>query len=173
MFNRLISWLLPVVPKRAVGRVARRYISGPDSASAIALSSHLAAQGFRTTIDLLGEDTTTWEQAEQALEAYLSLMRGMVEAGVERNVSLKLTGLGLRLDPERAFVALGQILAAAETNDFFVRLDMEDATLTDATLALYARAREQWPRVGTVLQARLHRTEDDARRLGVDVQRRP
>lgn len=165
MFNQLVSWLLPAVPRAAVQRVASRYISGETPESAIALSAALGAQGFHTTLDMLGEDTATMRQALRATDGYLALMEDMRRAGVERNVSLKLTQLGLRLDAERAFASLGRILALAVEQDFFVRIDMEDASLTDRTLALHGRALQGGARVGTVLQARLHRTVRDARAL--------
>ncbi|MFH2007712.1 MAG: proline dehydrogenase family protein [bacterium] len=165
MLSRLLSWMLPAVPRRAVQRVASRYISGDTAESAIALSAALAAQGFVTTIDVLGEDTTTLEQARAAATEYVELMEAMARAGVERNVSLKLSQLGLRVDGSRAFDELRRVLDGAAGHDFFVRIDMEDSSVTDQTLELYRRAREHWPRVGTVLQSRLRRTVDDARQL--------
>lgn len=172
MFSSLVTRLLPVVPQGIVRRVAGRYIAGETTESAIALAAALARDGFVTTIDVLGEDIVAPEQATATADAYVALMRQMHEADVERNVSLKLTQLGLRLDEGRAFAELERILAVAELLDFFVRIDMEDSSVTDVTLELHERARRRWPRVGAVLQARLRRTVDDARRLaatGADI----
>jgi proline dehydrogenase len=172
MLNESIAKLVPHLPKRLIGRVARRYIAGETEASAVALAVQLESLGFLATIDILGEDTTTMERALTASSAYLSLMTSMSEAGIDRNVSLKLTQLGLRQDPEQAFSTLSRILEKAREENFFVRLDMEDSSVTDLTLDFQRRAREIWPRVGVVLQARLRRTLRDAERLsaeGVDV----
>ena len=172
MFGSLVTRLLPVVPQGIVRRVAGRYIAGETPDSAIALAAALAREGFVTTIDVLGEDIVEPAQATATADAYVALMRQMHAAGVERNVSLKLTQLGLRLDEGRAFAELERILAVAELLDSFVRIDMEDSSVTDVTLELYARARRRWHRVGAVLQARLRRTVDDARRLaatGADI----
>lgn len=168
MFGKLVAWMLPVVPRRVVQRVASRYISGETPESAISLASALQSQGFHTTLDMLGEDTTTAAQAHQATDGYLDLMQDMLRAGVTRNVSLKLTQLGLRLGPDQAFEALARVLDQAARDDFFVRIDMEDSSLTDLTLDLHGRARERWTGVGTVLQARLRRTVADAQRLAAE-----
>jgi proline dehydrogenase len=160
--------MLPAVPRRVVHRVARRYIAGATREQAIALAGRLGDQGFTTTLDLLGEDTHDAAQARAAAGEYGALIRALRDAKVERNVSIKLTGLGLRLDPEAAFDNLRRVLEAAAEHDAFVRIDMEDASVTDLTLEHYRRAREHWPRVGTVLQARLRRTIDDARQLAAE-----
>ncbi len=172
MLNESIAKLVPYLPKRIVRRVAKRYIAGESEAEAVALAGRLRARGFTTTIDILGEDTTSVTQARAASEAYIALMSALVAAEVERNVSLKLTQFGLRVDEAEAFSALTRVLDKAREEDFFVRIDMEDSSVTDRTLAFHRRARELWPKVGVVLQARLKRTLRDAERLatqGVNV----
>jgi proline dehydrogenase len=168
MFNQLIAWMIPAVPRAVVQRVARRYIAGETMESAIELARELGAAGFVTTLDMLGENIVSFEQAERAAAGYAELIGAMARAGIERNVSIKLTQLGLRLDGERAFDQLRRVLDAAAEHHTFVRIDMEDSSVTDRTIDFYRRAREIWPRVGTVLQARLRRTARDARELATE-----
>jgi proline dehydrogenase len=168
MFNKLVSWMIPAVPRRIVHQVAKRYIAGETRESAIGLARELGDSGFVTTLDMLGEDTTSFDDASAAAAAYGSLIGAMAAAGVERNISIKLSQLGLRLDPTRAFGQLERVLAVAAEHKSFVRFDMEDSSVTDLTIEAYRRAREIWPRVGTVLQARLRRTIDDARELAAE-----
>jgi proline dehydrogenase len=165
MFNKLVSWMIPAVPRKIVHAVAKRYIAGDTIESAIERSKELAAQGFVTTLDMLGEDIATFDQAEEAATGYAALIDAMAAAGVERNISIKLSQLGFRLDADRAFDQLRRVLDAAAERDSFVRFDMEDSSVTDLTIEFYRRAREIWPRVGTVLQSRLKRTLADAREL--------
>lgn len=164
-FDRLVAQALPIVPRGIVRRVAGRYIAGDRMEDAVALALGLAARGFASTIDQLGEDVVAFRQAEEAADGYVRLIGAMSVAGAPRNVSIKLSQIGLRLDPARSFGELERVLEAAAGADFFVRIDMEDAQVTDATLEAYERARAIWPRVGVVLQARLRRTGGDIRAL--------
>ncbi len=165
MFNQLVIWMLPMMPRPLVHSVAKRYIAGETKEQAIDLIRSLAQRGYNVTVDQLGEDTVHIDQAREATEEYLALMEALASSGVERNISLKLTQFGLRIDPQEAFDLLRRVLDVAAKHDFFVRIDMEDATVTDETLDFYYRAKEIWPRTGTVLQSRLFRTIDDARQL--------
>jgi proline dehydrogenase len=168
MIAGLVSWMIPMVPRRIVHKVARRYIAGETMESAIELSRELGDREFVTTLDMLGEDIETLDQAREAAAGYRELIGKMAAAGVERNVSIKLSQLGFRLDPVQAFAELRRVLDAAQEHDTFVRFDMEDSSVTDLTIEFYRRAREIWPRVGTVLQSRLRRTVDDARELAAE-----
>jgi proline dehydrogenase len=168
MFNRVVAWMLPAVPQRIVGSVARRYIAGEDRESALELVDTLKDQGFETTLDILGEDITELAQAKLVAERYVELVRAVHDRFGGGHVSLKLTQFGLRLDAEACFAGLSAVLEAARVANVFVRVDMEDARVTDVTLGLYRRARARYERVGTVLQACLKRTPEDARRLAAE-----
>jgi proline dehydrogenase len=165
VLSELIAKVLPHVPPQIVGIVARRYIAGETQREAIDVSGKLAKQGFTSTMDILGEDTTTMDQAADAAKAYIKLIEGMAKADVERNISLKLTAFGLRIDEAQCFEEVKKVIEVAAEHDFFVRIDMEDSSVTDVTLDIYRRALKIWPKTGTVLQARLKRTADDAREL--------
>ncbi len=168
MFNQLVLWILPAVPRPIIFQVAGRYIAGDTREKAIEVIRSLAQRGYHVTVDQLGEDTVNLDQARQATAEYIQLMEALAAAGVERNISLKLTQFGLRLDKEGAFDHVKQMLEVAAKHDFFVRIDMEDATVTDVTLEFYHRAKQVYPRVGTVLQSRLYRTIEDARQLAAE-----
>jgi proline dehydrogenase len=165
MLNKTIVKLVPFLPQQLVLKLARRYIAGETMAEGLALAQRLRRNGYAATLDILGEDTMTRTQASDAASDYIHLIESMRELELSRNVSLKLTALGLRLSPDVALENLKRVLEAAARTDVFVRIDMEDASLSDPTLDLYARAREIWPRVGTVLQSRLKRTVADAARM--------
>jgi len=151
-----------------VARVARRYIAGETREQALSLAARLQAEGFLTTLDMLGEDVSGWEDVEQAARAYTELIEAVATAGVPRHVSLKPTHFGLKLDPDRAAATLADLLEVARRRDVAVTIDMEDASTTDATLALWRRVRAAGSEVGVVLQARLHRTEADAVALAAE-----
>ena len=168
MLNQLVVWMLPAIPRPIVFQVAGRYIAGDTREKAIDLIRSLAQRGYHVTVDQLGEDTVHMDQARQATAEYIQLMEALAVAGVERNISLKLTQFGLRLDKEGAFDHVKRMLEVAAKHDFFVRVDMEDVTITDVTLEFYHRAKQIHPRVGTVLQARLFRTIEDARQLAAE-----
>ena len=162
MLNEVIVKLVPFLPPKLVARIARRYIAGETAAEGLALAEKLRRAGYASTMDILGEDTLTQTQGADAAADYIHLMEGMGALDLSRNVSLKLTQLGLRLSETVAFQNLETVLDAAHEHDVFVRIDMEDASITDKTLEIYARAKALWPKVGTVLQARLKRTVRDA-----------
>jgi proline dehydrogenase len=166
MLRQIVSSLLPMLPRAAVRRVAMRYVAGESTESAVELARRLQGQGFHTTIDMLGEDTTDPGEAAASASAYVGLMEDIAAAGVDRNISIKLTQLGLRSSAACAFEQqLERVVEAAARLDTFVRIDMEDSSVTELTIDAWQRAKERWPRVGLVLQARLRRTRDDALRL--------
>lgn len=165
ILNQTTYHLLRALPEGLVKAVARRYIAGENKQSAIDLALTYREAGFETTLDMLGENVVSPEEALAATDAYINLVETMARTNVSRNISIKLTQLGLRFDERKAHDNLQKILNTAKKYDFFVRLDMEDTSVTDFTLDFYRRARKTWPKVGTVLQARLFRSVADARAL--------
>lgn len=168
MLNRIVAWMLPAVPQTVVHRIARRYIAGENRDAALDLVQSLSEQGFESTIDILGEDITDLDQARAATDRYVDLARALSDRFGEGNVSLKLTQFGLRIDAEACFRQLNRVLDAAREAGVFVNIDMENSALTDATLEVYRRVRGHHGRVGTVLQAALKRTPEDARTLAAE-----
>ncbi len=145
---------------------ARRFIAGETSAEAIDAARALEARHFVVSLDLLGESVATMAEADAATRGYLAVMEDAAAAGVGRNVSLKLTQLGLDVDRATAIDNLRRILDVAEKHDFFVRIDMESSLYTEATLDIFETVWNLGQRhVGVVLQSALRRSEDDLRRV--------
>jgi proline dehydrogenase len=162
LLDRAIVSALPGVPKPIVRRISQRYIAGDRLEDACRLVKKLNAQGKMATIDVLGEEITTPEEARHIAYAYDDVFRAIDEQGLDSNVSVKLTGLGLKLGRNVAKENLERTVRGAAERGNFVRIDMEDSSCTDDTLALYRELREQGlENVGIVLQAYLRRTLDD------------
>ena len=161
--DKAIVLALPLVPKPIVGFFSKRYIAGSTRDDAFRVVHELGREGAMATLDILGEFISSLDQADANTRAYVDLVQQVAAQRLaEANVSVKLTALGLTLDRARCLSNMRALVrAAAETNGF-VRIDMEDAQCTDATLAIYRTLRAEFPgRVGVVLQARLRRTMDD------------
>ncbi len=145
--------------------VAARFVPGETAADAVEAVRRLAADRLRASIDVLGEDTTTGEQAAAVRDHYLEVLAELADAGLSgtAEVSVKLTALGLGLagGRELALAHARAICAAAAATGTTVTLDMEDHTATDATLGILAELRREFPQTGGVLQAYLHRTLED------------
>ena len=145
---------------------ARRFIAGETVEDAIAAVRRLEAQRLHHTLDHLGESVTTLEGTEACTREYLSLIEDVASAGIERNISLKLTQLGLDVDRAICVDNLRRILAAGDRHEFFVRIDMESSQYTEATLSIFETVwRHGNQRVGVVLQSCLYRTEKDFERV--------
>ena len=144
-------------------RMASRFVAGETVETGVTAARDLAAATLTSTLDLLGESVSTAAEATAARDTYLQLLERLHTAKADVNVSVKLTQMGLDLDPEMCVANLGAILARAKALDGFVRLDMEGSAYTERTLALF---RERlWlayrPHVGIVLQSYLRRTAGD------------
>jgi proline dehydrogenase len=145
---------------------ARRFIAGETSAEAVEAARALEARTFLISLDLLGESVATMAEADAATRAYLRVMEEAATAGVERNISLKLTQLGLDVDRATAVDNLRRILDLADKQDFFVRIDMESSVYTEGTLEIFETVWNLGQRhVGVVLQSALRRSEEDLRRV--------
>ena len=162
LLDRAVVTLLPAVPKPVVRRLSSRYIAGSELEDARRVVTRLKAKGKLATVDVLGEEITSAEEAAAITRAYLDVLDMLDADGPDANVSVKLTGLGLMLDPALARENLKSIAARGT----FVRIDMEDSSTTDATLELYrSLLAEGYENLGVVLQAALRRTVEDARSL--------
>jgi proline dehydrogenase len=161
LFDRLVRFSLPLVPRFVVARVARRYIAGPALDDALDTVRELNREGAMATVDYLGEETRDPRQVERAVVEYEEAIARLHREGLDCNVSAKPTLFGLRLDRELCLSSLTRVATAAAAAGSFLRLDMEDHSTTDATLALHRALRERGLPVGIVLQAMLRRTLPD------------
>jgi proline dehydrogenase len=145
---------------------ARRFIAGETVDEAIAAARAVERRGLQVTLDCLGESVATLDEATAATKVYLEVIARVAASDVGRNLSLKLTQLGLALDRATCTDNLRRILDAAQPRDFFIRVDMEGSQYTESTLALFERVWDLGYRnLGAVLQAYLRRSEDDLDRL--------
>jgi proline dehydrogenase len=147
-------------------RVSRRFVAGTTVEGAIDAAAQLNAEGIDVSLDSLGESVSDVAQAEASAAIYHQLLDAIAGRGLKANVSVKLSQMGMDIDPALAERIVGNIVehAAAEKN--FVRIDMEGSEFTETTIAMTERLYAQFPgAVGTVLQAYLHRTADDVERL--------
>ena len=143
---------------------ARRFIAGESVEEAIDAARQVETTGLLQTLDYLGESVRTLAEADAATRDYLRVIDAVLKAGIGRNLSLKLTQLGLDVDRASAVDNLRRILERAE--DFFVRLDMESSQYTETTLAIFETLWQQnYRNIGVVLQADLYRTEQDIERV--------
>ena len=141
---------------------ARRFIAGETAADAIEAARAVEARGMAVTLDLLGESVTNLDGADAATRDYLAVIDAMIAAGIGRNISLKLTQLGLDVDKAIAIDNLRKILERAEPAGFFVRIDMENSPYTDVTLEIFETLwRHGYRHLGVVLQSALYRSEND------------
>ena len=147
---------------KALTFLARRFVAGETADDAIAAGRKLAARGIRATFDLLGEDVLDEGAARRSAAACQDLLRRIPE-GVDRNISIKLSMMGLDLSPDLATELAGSIVATARDAGGFVRIDMEGSRLTQPTLDVFHKLRAAHDNVGIVLQAYMHRTELDVR----------
>jgi proline dehydrogenase len=147
------------------GRVVARFVAGESLDEALAALDRLAAQGLRTTVDVLGESVTSPALAEAAAAAYVRTIDALAARDLDRNVSLKLTQMGLDVDPGLCRSNVERVFRRAAATGTFVRIDMEDHTKTDATLDLWRELRSINPSSGVVIQAALRRSPGDVERL--------
>lgn len=168
----LFSWLirrgLPLVPKPIVGRVARRYVAGPTLDDALRKIEELAAEGAMATLDLLGEEVKERSKAVASTDEYVRMLDAIGERGLNANISVKPTAVGLKIDRSFCLENFERIASSARDHGNFVRLDMEDATTTDATLDVYRTLQPRYGNLGIVLQAYMRRTLADIAALPDD-----
>lgn len=145
---------------------ARRFIAGETVDEAIDAARRLETAGLAVTLDYLGESVASIGEADAATRAYLGVIDAIAASGIGRNVSLKLTQLGLTIDRATAVDNLRRILDASAAKEFFVRIDMENSPFTAVTLDVFETMWQQGYRgVGVVLQSYLRRSEADAARM--------
>jgi proline dehydrogenase len=157
--------MMPFMPRSLIWRFSRRYIAGTSLEDAYRVVRDMNAAGCTATIDVLGEDITTEKQVAAALQLYLRAIRDISAAKLDCGVSVKLSELGLRFDPAGCKEAMLVLLAVAREHGLFVRIDMEDSSVTTITLDIYRDLRKQFDNVGIVIQSCLRRSSQDVAEL--------
>jgi proline dehydrogenase len=151
----------------AIGRkLSSRFVAGMSVEEALQAAKRVNDEGIAVSLDSLGESVLDAAQAHASADIYLRLIDAIQQRGLNANVSVKLTQMGMEFDPALAESIVAGMVERASQADTFVRIDMEGSEYTEDTIAMTERLHAKWPgRVGTVLQAYLFRTVQDARRL--------
>jgi proline dehydrogenase len=145
----------------AARKLSSRFVAGDSLKHALEVCGRIQSEGIHTTLDYLGENVRSMEEAAACRDMYLRMLRGLHEAGLDANVSLKLTQFGLDLSEDGCAANVGQLVAEAAGIGGFVRIDMEGSPYTQRTIDLVKRLRAQHPGCGTVIQAYLRRSAAD------------
>jgi len=163
LVSRLVVASLPLVPRGVIRGIASRYVAGETLEQALETVRLLNAQGCMATLDVLGEDVSRKEESERTVADYLRALEGIASRGLDSNVSVKLTALGLKVDAQHCRREFARIVEGARRHGNFVRIDMEDSSVTEETIRIYREACAAYAGVGLVLQAYLKRSLEDAR----------
>jgi len=159
-------WLSTHVPRWGFAkRAVRRFMPGEELEAALKAAVEFKAQGIGSLLTRLGENVKNLDEAGEVVEHYETVFARVAEAGLNAEISVKPTQLGLDIDPTAAFSNLERLARAAEKAKSFLWVDMEGSAYTEATLDLYRRLRADHARTGIALQAYLHRTVDDVVKL--------
>jgi proline dehydrogenase len=166
LFDTLVKYGMPFVPRPIVGRVARRYVAGDTLDDAVNTLRAINEEGAMGTVDVLGEEVRDRARSITAVEEYLRLLDRIETEKLNANISIKPTMLGLKIDSALCTENVATIVGHAAKIGNFVRIDMEDHTCTDDTIQLYRDMHERYASsVGVVLQSYLHRTLPDVNHL--------
>ncbi len=168
LLHRAVATVLPAVPRPLVWRVSRRYIAGTSLEDAFRVIAELNTKRIIATIDVLGEDSMGPDQVAASRDLYLEALESIAARKLDSNVSIKLSEMGLRFDTDLCRRTMEELVTAAAANDNFVRIDMEDSSVTEVTLAIYRELRRNHANVGTVIQSCLRGSEDDVKALLAD-----
>jgi len=166
LVNRLMVSVLQLFPKGLVKPFAMRYVAGESLDDAVRVVRSFNLKNMMATVDVLGENVTTKEEAFAAVKAGDEVLHEIDENRLDANLSIKPTQFGIRIDEAFCHSNVKWLLEIARGYHSFVRIDMEDSSTTSATLKLYERLRSDgFENVGIVIQAYMRRSEEDVKRL--------
>jgi proline dehydrogenase len=146
-------------------KMARRFVAGETLPEAIAAVRAINARGITATVDHLGENVTSEEEAAAAADAYCLMLQEIARSGIQCNASLKLTHMGLDLGEDFALETTRRVVEEAAGFENFVRIDMESSEYVERTLDVFHRLFDSHKNVGIVIQSCLYRSESDLERL--------
>jgi len=159
-------WLYRIIVGNSVfRRMAYRFVAGDRLEDALEVARTLQGQGITATLDHLGEDIRNASEARGAADVYVRALDEIAARGLTANVSLKLTALGMDIDPTLCWENIRRVLDTARRHENFVRIDMEDSAHTQPTLDFFKQLWQEYQNVGMVIQTYLYRSEADVRDL--------
>ncbi|HJL54876.1 MAG: proline dehydrogenase family protein [Candidatus Thalassarchaeaceae archaeon] len=154
--------LLPLAPRFVVRWVANRYVAGETLDHALSVIREIDSQGACFTVDVLGEEISSLDETHFFIREYEAVLDAIADHNIDANISIKPTAFGLLVDLGAALDNIEGIIRKASEHDIFVRLDMEDSRVTQATIdVLHSMHERGLSNVGVAIQGRLHRTLDD------------
>jgi proline dehydrogenase len=165
LLNSTLAVILSLFPHWMIKPFAKPYVAGESIAEVLTHVHALNVLGFSATIDILGEHVKTTTEATAITKSYLDIMSAIFQNGLNSNISIKPTHIGLDINYDTARDNLFTLLSKANEIQSFVRIDMEDSPYTDAAIKLYLEACMKYTNVGLVIQSYLHRSSDDISRL--------
>jgi proline dehydrogenase len=154
-----------VISNRAARGVSRRFVAGETIADAIQTAQELNLQGLHVSLDHLGENVSDAREAKSAAQDFITALKAIKEQGVDANISVKLTALGLDISQDLCEENVRTILQHAQQYPIFVRIDMEGSDYTERTVAMTLQMHRQYEHVGTVIQSCLYRSKHDIEQL--------
>jgi proline dehydrogenase len=151
-----------------VRRMPFRFVAGTILEQAVIAVRALNVTGATATLDVLGESVSDRASADRAASAYVATIERIAAEGLDANVSIKLTQMGLDLGEDECLAVLAPVVEAGARHGVFIRIDMESSAYTERTLRIVDRLRAEGCDVGPVIQAYLHRSTDDVERLAAE-----
>ncbi|MDP6340247.1 MAG: proline dehydrogenase family protein [Candidatus Marinimicrobia bacterium] len=164
-FNSSIAAIIPYFPKWMVKPFAKPYVAGIADDEALQIVQQLNKKGYAVTLDILGEYVNSQEEAENIRNAYSGLIQKIAAGGLNSTISVKLTHLGLALDPQLGENNILTLARDGRDNDVGITIDMENSPFTSLTFDIYKKALAIHHRMGTVIQAYLYRSLEDIKAL--------
>jgi len=165
IINRAVVGILPIFPKKVIRIFANRYIAGDNIDEAVKKVQELNSKNILATMDVLGESISDKEEAIQSKNESIEVLEYIENHKLNSNLSIKLTMLGLNIDYDLCLSLVSEILEKAKSYNNFVRIDMEDSSVTDKTIKIFEESRKKFNNVGLVLQAYMRRSETDVIKL--------
>ena len=165
VLNKVLVPTISVLPKGVVKLFANKYIAGDKLSDAVNTVKNLNQKKLMATIDVLGESITEKSEAVISKDENIKVLNAIHTSDLDCNLSIKLTMLGLNIDHEFCRDQVTEILEKAKSLKRFVRIDMEDSSVTESTIKIFEESKKKFDNVGIVIQAYLRRSEEDILRL--------
>jgi proline dehydrogenase len=163
--NSLLATIMPYLPKELVRPFAKPYVAGESIDSVIKTAKKLNDNGFSTTLDILGEFVNSKDEANKIKDSYSELIKKIALEKLDSTISVKLTHLGLGLDPNLGEKNIHSLSLIGKENNVGITIDMENSHYTSKTFEIYKNAVLNNEELGTVIQAYLYRSIDDIKDL--------
>ena len=163
--NSLLATIMPYLPKELVRPFAKPYVAGESIDSVIKIAKKLNDNGFSTTLDILGEFVNSKDEANKIKDSYSELIKKISLEKLDSTISVKLTHLGLGIDPNLGEKNIHSLSLIGKENNVGITIDMENSHYTSKTFEIYKNAVLNNEELGTVIQAYLYRSIDDIKDL--------